>query len=277
MPLCRYTAAFSTEPNLGLINREGETVSPLRGDVSSIREALNDGLTAETLRDSVGGDPIPRDDVAFHPPIEHPQNLIGVGLNYVCHAAERGDDLPEEPVFFAKSPSSITGPDTSVMKHLTVAELVYQGTFGIVIGRTARRVTVERAIDHVLGYTIGNDVTAQDIQRSDLSEVNPWYRSKSMETFTPLGPWLAFADEFDPANAEIETRLNGSVVQSASTSDQVFDVAELLSYVSHYVTLTPGDVILTGTPAGTGEMHPGDTISVTVDGIGMLHNEVVAP
>lgn len=276
MPLCRYTTDHAAEPRLGLINQREDTVHPLTGTSRSLRDALNGGATAETLRESVGDDPLPRDAVTFHPPVESPQNLIGIGLNYVCHAAERGVDLPKEPVFFAKSPSSITGPDTIVRKHLTVAELLYQGALGIVIGQTARRVTVDRAINHVFGYTVGNDVTAQDIQRSDLNEVNPWYRSKSMETFTPLGPWLAFADELDPANATIETRLNGEIVQSASTSDQVFDVAELLSYVSHYVTLTPGDVVLTGTPAGIGEMHPGDTISVSVSGIGMLRNEVAA-
>lgn len=277
MPLCRYTTELSAEPRLGLINRKQEMVQPLEVNASSIRNALNRGATEETLRESVGGNPLPLNAVAFQPPVECPQNLIGIGLNYVCHAAERGTDLPAEPVFFAESPSSITGPDTKVMKHLTVAELIYQGAFGIVIGRTARQVTVERAINHVFGYTVGNDVTAQDIQRSDLNEVNPWYRSKSMETFTPLGPWIAFADELNPANVTIETRLNGDIVQSASTSNQVFGVAELLSYVSHYVTLTPGDVILTGTPAGIGEIHPGDTISVTVGGIGMLRNEVAAP
>ena len=278
MYISRFTAPDFGSPTLGAVDDRRESVTPIEIEASSLDGALRDGETRQTLRDAATGESIPLDDASLLAPVERPANLVGVGLNYAGHAEEGGHDVPEEPVFFAKSPSSITAPDSDIVRHEGVTNLHWEGEFGFVVGETARRLDESEAGDAVFGFVAGNDVTARDMQATDIDAANPWYRSKSMDTFTPLGPWVTPVGEgVDPDAADIETTVNGEVVQSSNTSDLIFTVPEIVSYISHHVTLQPGDVVLTGTPAGIGEMKPGDSVSVTVEGVGTLANTVTNP
>jgi 2-keto-4-pentenoate hydratase/2-oxohepta-3-ene-1,7-dioic acid hydratase in catechol pathway len=278
MHVSRFTTAESGEPSLGVVDDSRETVTEVESTSSSLDEALGNGTTWDTLQRAATGDPIPVDDVSLLAPVARPTNLVGVGLNYAGHAEEGGHDTPEEPIFFAKSPSSITAPDSAVVRHEGVTNLHWEGEFGFVVGQQARHVDESEAMDAVFGFVAGNDVTARDMQAADIEVANPWYRSKSMDTFTPLGPWVTPVGEgVDPDDADIETVVNGTTVQSSNTSGFIFTVPEIVSYVSRYVTLQPGDVVLTGTPAGVGEMEPGDDVSVTVEGLGTLSNTVTGP
>jgi len=275
MHVCRFSHATLDDPQLGLVE-DGE-VTTIEIETGTLDGALANHDWA-SIRAAATGRTVDAADATLLAPVERPTNLIGVGLNYVGHAAEGGFDVPEEPVFFAKSPSSITAPDGPVYSHDGVTDLHYEGEFGFVVGETARRVDRADALDHVFGFLAGNDVTARDMQLRDMDATNPWFRSKSMDTFTPLGPYVTPVGEgVDPASTWIETRLNGETVQSSNTDDLVFGVPELVAYISQHVTLNPGDVVLTGTPAGVGSMHPGDEVAVEVEGVGVLHNEVNAP
>lgn len=278
MPLCRFTHDSQRSPALGLVDRDAKTVTTIETNAGSLDDALTATTPGESLLDDADGDEYALETVSLLAPVASPTNLIGVGLNYAGHAAEGGYDVPEEPVFFAKSPSSITAPGSAITKHERVSNLHYEGEFAFVVGKEASNVSETDAMDHVFGYTAANDVTARDIQLADLDAANPWFRSKSMNTFTPIGPWVVPADgSVDPRSVGIETRLNGEVVQSSNTDDLVFDVANVVSYISSFVTLKPGDVVLTGTPAGVGEMQPGDTVAVSAEGVGTLKNSVSAP
>ena len=275
MPLCRYTAESGSSPTLGFVDRESETVTEIKSSTHSLDAALAEDLDWSDLTEKKSDAVHDLDSIELLAPVDSPSNLLGVGLNYVGHAEEGGFDVPEEPVFFAKSPSSITAPDAPVKHHEEVTNLHYEGEFAFVIGKQASDVSETEALDHVFGYMAANDVTARDIQLEDLDAANPWFRSKSMDTFTPLGPWVVQEAELNPGRASIETRLNDEIVQSSNTDDLVFDVPSVVSYISSFVTLQPGDVVLTGTPAGVGEMSPGDAISVSVDGVGALENSVI--
>ena len=277
-----YVSRYSTEgsaPRLGLVDGDGTSVTAIDTDATSLDDALRAGESAVSLADAATGEELALESVTLHSPIDRPGNLIGVGLNYAGHAEEGGFDVPDEPIFFAKSPSSITGPNTDVVRHDGVTNLHWEGEFAFVVGKTARRVDATDALDAVFGYLAANDVTARDMQFADLDAANPWFRSKSMDTFTPLGPWVSPTEDgaIDPANADIETRVNGEVVQSSNTSDLIFHVEDVVEYISHHVTLHPGDVVLTGTPAGVGEMEPGDEVAVEIGGVGTLSNTVVSP
>lgn len=277
MHICRFRHDSASDAQLGVIDSDANTVRPVDADATTLETILEE-LDWESIRDSVGDERIDIDDATLLSPVERPTNLVGIGLNYAGHAEEGGYPVPEEPLFFAKSPSSINDPRGAVVKHPEVDELHYEGEFGFVVGRTASRVSADEAMNHVFGFTAANDVTARGMQLDDLDAANPWFRSKSMDTFTPLGPWVTPAGEgVNPSNASIRTRLNGDVVQDSSTNDFIFDIPELVSYVSHHVTLHPGDVVLTGTPAGVGEMEPGDTVEVEVEGVGTLTNQVTGP
>lgn len=275
MHVCRFNVGSGSDSQVGLVDPEEGTVTEIEGLDAPTENFLREGADLETLQAAAGGETHSLDDVRLRAPIERPTNLIGIGLNYAGHAEEGGYDIPDEPIFFAKSPSSINDPDGDIVRHDGVTNLHYEGEFGIVIGETASGVDADEAADCVFGYTVANDVTARDTQLDDLDEANPWYRSKSMDTFTPLGPWITPVGKgVDPENASIETRLNGETVQSSSTSDLIFPVPEVVSYVSQYVTLQPGDVVITGTPAGVGELEVGDEVVVEVEGVGALENQV---
>ena len=209
-----------------------------------------------------------------------PGKVVAIGLNYLDHIRESGLDRPERPLVFAKFPSSVIGGDAPIRLPLDLTQRVdWEVELAAVIGKRARNVAPEDALDHVFGYTVANDVSARDLQFGD----GQWVRGKSLDSFCPLGPVLVTADEVpDPQALHLVCRVNGEVVQDATTDLMVFGVAELISFCSHSFTLEPGDVLLTGTPWGCGEfmdpkrsLAPGDVVECEIDGIGVLRNPVV--
>lgn len=211
-------------------------------------------------------------DVTLLAPCE-PRSIVCVGKNYAKHVAEMGgsvDDLPREPGLFLKALNALSNPGDDIPVPAWTSELHHEGELAVVIARTMRDVEPEDALDHVLGYTIANDVTARDAQRNDLQ----WVRAKSSDGFCPVGPWLE--TDLDPADLSVQVRVNGELRQDGRTRDLIFPVPVILAYVSRFLTLEPGDLVLTGTPDGVGPLHPGDTVEVTVDAIGTLQNSVVA-
>ncbi len=198
-----------------------------------------------------------------------PSKIVGVGLNYLDHIEEMGMERPQEPVIFLKPLTTVIAHNETIIypKHMT-NRLEYEGELAVVIGKKAKCVSVEDAPKYIFGYTILNDVTARDIQIKD----KQWTRAKSFDTFSPIGPFVV--TDIDPHKLKIETRLNGSVRQSSDTSRMIFNVYELVSFVSEIMTLLPGDVIATGTPSGVGRMEIGDVVEVTIEKIGTLRNVV---
>ncbi|WP_324011524.1 fumarylacetoacetate hydrolase family protein [Microbacterium sp. JZ37] len=211
---------------------------------------------------------VPVTDVALLAPVIPRSKVVAVGRNYRDHAAELGNDVPAEPLLFLKPNTSVIGPGDAIVRPPQSSDTQYEGELAIVIGRIAKNVRAEDALDVVFGYTIANDVTARDLQRSD----GQWARAKGFDTFCPIGP--AIETEFDLAQGSLTTRLNGEVVQEAPLSDMIFDVPTIIAHVSAAFTLLPGDVILTGTPAGVGPFRAGDTVEVEIPGIGLLRNTV---
>lgn len=209
------------------------------------------------------------DEVTLLAPCD-PRVIVCVGSNYAGQIAEKGRPWPQRPPLFLKAPNAIVGPDAQILRPAEVQRLEYEGELAVVIGRTARNVPAERAANFVFGYTCANDVTAHD-WRDD----GQWARAKSADTFCPLGPWIE-TEVPDPSSLRITTRLGGTIVQKGSTSEMVFGVAELLAFVTRWITLEPGDVLLTGSPAGVGPMVPGDVVEVEISGIGTLRNTVAA-
>ena len=195
--------------------------------------------------------------------------IVCVGKNYYDHAVEMGEGVPDKPILFLKAPNTLNHPEGSVHAPGFVERLDYEGELAFVIRRRAKDVKAENFADYVLGYTCLNDVTARDVQKGD----GQWTRGKSMDGFAPIGPVVT--DEVDPAALAIETRLNGTVVQQGNTSQFMTAVPQLLEFITASMTLEPGDVVTTGTPAGIGPMVPGDTVEVTVQGIGTLRNHII--
>jgi 2-keto-4-pentenoate hydratase/2-oxohepta-3-ene-1,7-dioic acid hydratase in catechol pathway len=200
-----------------------------------------------------------------------PSKIVGIGKNYAEHIAEMGGDAPDAPLIFLKPPTAVIGPGDAIRLPVDSKEVHFEGELAVVVGALgAREVPRERALDALLGYTIGNDVTARDQQRHD----GQWTRAKGHDSFCPLGPWIETV--LDPSDLALRTELDGQVKQDSRTSLLLHDVATLISYVSHVMTLLPGDMILTGTPSGVGPMAAGQTVSVTIEGIGTLSNPVRA-
>ncbi len=234
---------------------EGEYLRPLRGTF------FQDPVPTE--------EEIPLKDARLLAPVI-PSKVIAVGKNYVEHAAEMGGEVPEEPIIFLKPSTSVIGPGDPIPYPPVATRVDHEAELAVVIGRLARRVPADQAASVILGFTCGNDVTARDLQQKD----GQWTRAKSFDGFCPLGPWIE--TELDAGDAEVVCRVNGDVRQSARTSQLAFGPEVLVEFISRVMTLLPGDVILSGTPAGVGPVHPGDKIEVEVDGIGVLDNEVVA-
>jgi 2-keto-4-pentenoate hydratase/2-oxohepta-3-ene-1,7-dioic acid hydratase in catechol pathway len=198
-----------------------------------------------------------------------PSKVVAVGKNYAGHVREMGGDPPEEPVLFLKPSTSVTGPSDPIAYPVKLTDRVdYEGELAVVIGRLCRDVPKERAEDVIFGYTCANDVTARDLQARD----GQWTRAKGFDTFCPLGPWMETGT--NSADLGITTTVNGDVRQHARTSELLWDVPSLIAYVSSVMTLLPGDVLLTGTPEGSGPLTDGDEVSVTVESIGTLTNRV---
>lgn len=212
------------------------------------------------------------DKVRLLAPIEA-RSLIGVGLNYVKHAQEANSPLPLTPMLFMKPLDAVVGPNAPIVYPRQGQNVHYEGELAAVIGKTARRVSEQDALSYVLGYTCGNDVSERAIQFSEMKQ-GCLLVGKGFDTFNPIGPCIAI--DVDPTNLELETRVNSEIKQKTNTSDMVFSVAKLIAYLSEAMTLRPGDVIMTGTPSGVGQVKPGDVIEVEISGIGILSNSVIA-
>ncbi len=198
-----------------------------------------------------------------------PSKIVAVGLNYRDHAKELGMELPKEPVIFLKPPSSVIGSNESIAYPPESKHVEYEAELAIVIGKTASHISVDAAQKHILGYTCANDITARDLQKRD----GQWARAKGFDTFCPLGPHIE--TDFDPENVGISLRQNGVVKQESSTASMVYNVFELVCFISGAMTLFPGDVVLTGTPPGVGPVKIGDLVEVSIDGIGSLTNKII--
>jgi len=236
---------------------EGEEVSVLEGPPY-------DGLAKTT------GEVLSLPEVTLLAPCE-PSKIIALGLNYKDHAAEYGSIVPLEPLIFMKPSTAVIGPDAAIIYPAMSKRVDYEAELAVVIGKTARHVPEDRAFAYVLGYTRFNDVTARDLQRKD----GQFTRAKGFDTFAVIGPWIE-TDIADPDGLTVEAYLNGEQKQYSNTSDMVFGVATLISFISRIMTLLPGDVIATGTPSGVGPMQVGDVVEIRVENIGALRNQVVA-
>jgi 2-keto-4-pentenoate hydratase/2-oxohepta-3-ene-1,7-dioic acid hydratase in catechol pathway len=241
----------------------GEDVRYGLADASSITLISDEPFAAWETEDV-----IPMTGARLMPPAM-PTKIVCVGVNYKSHAREMGHDLPVEPLIFLKPPTSMNAPGGEIHLPPGVGRVDYEGELAVVMGRRAHRVSADDALSNVLGYTCANDVTARDLQARDVQ----WTRAKGFDGFCPLGPWVE--TDVDPSDLLLETYLNGERVQSARTSDMVFDVPTLVSAISHVMTLLPGDIMLTGTPSGIGELHAGDVVEVRIEGIGGLTSRVV--
>lgn len=234
------------------------------------------GKIRDNSVDIVEGDPFtgispirlsyPVERVKFLPPFM-PKKIWCVGRNYLGHVEELNNEVPKEPLIFMKSISSIIGAKDFIRIPAWAGRIDYEGELVIIIGKAGHNIKEEEALDHVLGYSIMNDVTARELQKSD----GQWTRAKSFDTFAPFGPAILIAREM-PQDTVIRTSLNGKVVQEASLSQMIFPVPKLISYISRFATLGPGDVIASGTPQGVGPMKAGDLVEVSIEGVGSLRN-----
>lgn len=256
MKLCRYTHPTFPAPRYGW----------LEGD--SVRPADESHIFSREFTTRAGGQALPLDEVRLHAPVT-PSKIVCVGRNYREHAAELGNEMPTEPLLFLKAPSSLVGHEDAIVLPSYSERVEHEGELAVVIGRQAKDIDDETdALDYVFGYTCLNDVTARDLQRKD----KQFTRAKSFDTFCPVGPCVV--TDIDPLDLKVETRVNGEVRQSGRTSEMAFAVPFLVRYVSRMMTLEPGDMISTGTPAGVGPLLDGDTVEVEVEGVGTLRNPV---
>jgi 2-keto-4-pentenoate hydratase/2-oxohepta-3-ene-1,7-dioic acid hydratase in catechol pathway len=278
-------------PEVGAVLAEDRLVLPLsdgplafKGDMSQFIDSYEEGSTA-----AIGQGPaLKLDDIQLLAPIPNPRrNIFCVGKNYREHAAEfsrsgfdsSGTMVPEVPIIFTKSSGSVVGPSADISSHRELtASLDYEAELGVVIGRGGRGISREQALDHVWGYTIINDVTARDLQKLH----QQWFIGKSLDTFCPMGPWAVTSDQLDAQQLQITCQVNGELRQNANTADMIFDIRDLIHVISNGITLRPGDIIATGTPAGVGAgftpprfLKPGDVVSISIEHIGTLTNRVV--
>ena len=231
-------------------------------------------FAAETR--SLKGAWCPIEEVRLLAPIRRPPKVLALGLNYAAHAAESGKEPPDHPIVFAKAPTCIIGPGESIVIKPWLGRVDPEVELAVVIGRGGADIPPEKAMRHVLGYTVFNDVTARAMQREDLERSHPWLRSKSIDTFGPMGPWIVSRDEIaDPHALDLELRVNGQVRQRASTSRMTFRIPEIIAFISRHLRLEAGDVIATGTPEGIAPIVPGDVLECSISGIGTLRNRVI--
>jgi 2-keto-4-pentenoate hydratase/2-oxohepta-3-ene-1,7-dioic acid hydratase in catechol pathway len=279
MKFLRYGEIGQEKP--GLLDGEGRIrdISGLVNDISGSAlgvESLNriKAVDPETL-------PLVEGSPRLGAPVGVVPKFFGIGLNYRDHAEETGMPIPEAPIVFAKATSCVSGPNDPVLAPKDWKRMDYEVELAVVIGTPAKRVAKEEALDYVAGYCIGNDVSERSLQKGGPGE---WIKAKSYDSFGPLGPWLVTADEIpDPQNLDLSLDLNGERMQTGNTSTMIFSVAELVSYISRYMTLQPGDVITTGTPPGVGMarnprvfLKPGDEMVLRISGLGEQHLKVVA-
>ncbi|MBN2556702.1 MAG: fumarylacetoacetate hydrolase family protein [Anaerolineales bacterium] len=210
---------------------------------------------------------IPLEDIVLLAPVQ-PGKIICVGRNYAAHAAELNNDIPDVPMLFLKPPGTVIGPGESIQLPPQSTQVEHEAELALVIGTKGRWIKPEDVDEYIFGYTAANDVTARDLQSRD----GQWTRSKGFDTFCPLGPWIE--TEFNPADAMITCSVNGQMRQMGSTRDMVFTIRKLVAFISSIMTLDPGDVILSGTPAGVGPLHDGDEVAIEIEGLGVLTNPV---
>jgi len=214
-------------------------------------------------------------DAKMRAPIMRPGKIVALGLNYVLHAKEGSFQVPEEPILFVKVGSSVIGPDEVIRIPQKLGRMDHEIELGVVIGKMATEVKKADAYDYVAGYCVVNDVSARDLQTKDLEKRHPWFRSKSFDSFTPMGPWIVTKDEIkNPHNLKISCDVNRKTKQSSNTKNMVFDIPTQIEFITKYITLEPGDVISTGTPEGIGPIEHGDEVSCHVEKIGTLKNPV---
>lgn len=256
MRFVRYSIGKQS-PRLGWVLSQGDElwVGPVEGSLFGEFRRLDANQPLSAVR--------------LHAPVT-PSKIICVGRNYVAHAKEHQAEVPEIPLLFLKPPTSIIGPEEAIVLPPQSQQVEHEAELVVIIGKRGRWISPEDAMKHILGYTIGNDVTARDLQRRD----GQWTRSKGFDTFCPIGPWIE--TEFDPADGVITCHVNGEMRQMSSTRDMVFSVRQLIAFASSVMTLEPGDIMMTGTPAGVAPLHPGDIVEITIEGIGKLRNPVIA-
>ncbi len=254
MRICRFTKSETSVAQFGMF--DGDTL--LGSDAENI-ESVPHARTDRAIAVS---------EVKLLSPVT-PSKIVCVGRNYREHAAEMGNKMPDEPLLFLKAPSAVIGNGDSIVLPIASQQVEHEGELGVVIGKQAHKLSAdEDPLNYVLGYTCVNDVTARDLQRKDVQ----FTRAKSFDTFCPVGPVIE--TDLDPLNLVVKTRVNGIEKQSGRTTDMAFSVPFLLRYIANIMTLYPGDLIVTGTPAGVSPLKPGDAVEVEIDGIGILQNSV---
>ena len=254
MRIARFTTG--EDPVYGLVDGAGEKIAEITGDPLYQKIELT-GVTHLVA------------DVRLLAPVIPRSKVIGIGRNYADHAAEMGGEVPAEPMMFLIPNTAVVGPGEPVVMPPQTSEVHYEGELAVVIGRLCKDIEPDEAAKVIFGYTCANDVTARDLQRGD----GQWARAKGFDTFCPLGPWIE--TDLDPTGLSLVTRRDGEVVQDGTTADMVHGVAAVISHASKAFTLLPGDVILTGTPAGVGPVESGQRVAVEVEGIGVLENPFV--
>ncbi len=238
----------------------------------NIREVITAVTNLRSLNDLKLTEPI-RYDV----PILRPQKIICLGRNYKKHAEEFKNKVPEEPIIFSKMPSALLEHQGNIVIPKNIGRVDHEIELAVIIGKPGKNIPVSNAEQHIAGYTIMNDVTAREMQQQDIKNKLPWMRSKSLDTFCPIGPFLVPFDSIDdPHNLALNLKVNGNLKQSGNTSDLIFKIPDVIHYISKYMTLQPGDIIATGTPEGVSEIKPGDTVTAEIDQIGVLENSVIA-
>jgi 5-oxopent-3-ene-1,2,5-tricarboxylate decarboxylase / 2-hydroxyhepta-2,4-diene-1,7-dioate isomerase len=271
LPLERVLAVSEAVHPKGLTIPESlfEVVGMLSTYATAVKELDREGKILPLIWQEVG--------VTLAAPLPRPNRIFGIGRNYIEHAKETGNVVNEEPIVFLKASTTVIASGQNIIYPDYAEQVDYEGELAVVIGLAGSNIAEEDAYRHVAGYTLMNDVTERILQRRDMAKNLPWFRSKSIDTFGPMGPALVTADEIkDPHKLEITTEVNGEVKQKASTGEMVYKIPRLISYLSKYFALEPGDVIATGTPSGIGPLKPGDTVTVTIPEIGTLSNAVVA-
>ena len=258
--------------------------APGQDPAFGIVELAADGAEHPDTIATLNGDPLagpvnytgtrhPLAEVRLLAPVIPRSKLVGVGRNFSAHAKELGNEVPQTPLTFFKPNTTVIGPQDAIVRPLATSDLNFEGELAVVIGRICKQVPADRVQDVIFGYTVANDVTARDLQLAEPQ----WARGKGWDTFCPLGPWVVTHLSIEEAsNLQITTTLDGVTKQNGNTSQMVFGIAELVSFISDFTTLLPGDVILTGTPAGVAAMEPGQEVSITIEQIGTLTNTVVA-
>jgi 2-keto-4-pentenoate hydratase/2-oxohepta-3-ene-1,7-dioic acid hydratase in catechol pathway len=257
MRIVRFTPAQGGDPLFGILEDDLKSISVINGDL------IFSGIAKNGQSASI-------DDVKLLAPVLPRSKVVCVGKNYSEHAKEMGGEVPAEPIIFLKPNTSVAGPNDVINWPWMSERVDHEAELAIVIGRICKDVPRERANEVIFGYTIANDVTARDLQSRD----GQWTRAKGFDTFCPIGPWID--SDFLPGNQEISCTVNGEVKQRATLNQMIFDVPEIIHFISSVMTLLPGDVILTGTPAGIGPMPEKATVTCAISGLGELTNKLSA-